>query len=298
MKRLSIMLLLLAFALLLAACMYQAPQGTEGGSDPALQDQNTQPTDETEPPQPTYYYRDWTGIEEPIYTEDDVIFTENGIIAGPFTFEYIDTSIWFMAFDEPLSLYGLDLVSCEVDMTQVVIPSVVCNIPVVSIGYGNSQETLFHQNVPLEALYITDSVVYISYNAFCGCSELTDVRLSSGTKFLGAGGTDGGEPLLADTSVKVLNVPEGVTTIGFYTFGGSDVECLILPSTLTEFYTPAISNCPLKQVFFRGTEEACPQGLLNQVETETSATIYFYSETEPTEEGNFWHYVDGKPVIW
>ena len=28
------------------------------------------------------------------------------------------------------------------------------------------------------------------------------------------------------------------------------------------------------------------------------ATNYFYSETAPTEEGNFWHYVDGKPTPW
>ena len=27
--------------------------------------------------------------------------------------------------------------------------------------------------------------------------------------------------------------------------------------------------------------------------------VYFYSESEPLERGNFWHYnKDGKPVIW
>jgi hypothetical protein len=32
----------------------------------------------------------------------------------------------------------------------------------------------------------------------------------------------------------------------------------------------------------------------------TSATIYYYSETEPVEEGNYWHYdTDGAtPVVW
>ena len=28
------------------------------------------------------------------------------------------------------------------------------------------------------------------------------------------------------------------------------------------------------------------------------ATVYFYSEEEPTEEGNYWHYVDGVPTPW
>jgi len=30
----------------------------------------------------------------------------------------------------------------------------------------------------------------------------------------------------------------------------------------------------------------------------TSATRYFYSEEEPTESGNYWHYVDGVPTVW
>ena len=31
----------------------------------------------------------------------------------------------------------------------------------------------------------------------------------------------------------------------------------------------------------------------------TTATIYFYSETEPTEDGNFWRYdADGNVAVW
>ena len=29
-----------------------------------------------------------------------------------------------------------------------------------------------------------------------------------------------------------------------------------------------------------------------------NATIYFYSETEPTQLGNYWRYVDGVPTPW
>lgn len=27
-------------------------------------------------------------------------------------------------------------------------------------------------------------------------------------------------------------------------------------------------------------------------------TVYYYSETFPTTEGNFWHYIDGEPTVW
>ena len=26
--------------------------------------------------------------------------------------------------------------------------------------------------------------------------------------------------------------------------------------------------------------------------------VYYYSETEPTTTGNYWHYVNGVPTIW
>jgi hypothetical protein len=29
-----------------------------------------------------------------------------------------------------------------------------------------------------------------------------------------------------------------------------------------------------------------------------NAPRYYYSETEPTEPGNYWHYVDGVPTPW
>jgi hypothetical protein len=30
----------------------------------------------------------------------------------------------------------------------------------------------------------------------------------------------------------------------------------------------------------------------------TGATLYYYSETAPTEAGNYWHYVDGVSTPW
>lgn len=30
----------------------------------------------------------------------------------------------------------------------------------------------------------------------------------------------------------------------------------------------------------------------------TNATRFYYSDTEPTESGNYWHYVDGIPTVW
>lgn len=34
-------------------------------------------------------------------------------------------------------------------------------------------------------------------------------------------------------------------------------------------------------------------------ETFVDSMVYFYSETEPTDDGSYWHYdTDGIPVVW
>ena len=104
--------------------------------------------------------------------------------------------------------------------------------------------------------------------------------------------------MFMDTSVEFLEVPEGVKIIGYNTFMGSDIEQIVMPSTLTSIMQDCVEDCPLKEIYMRAAKENYPESLLAELAKQTEATLYFYSETEPTEEGNFWRYVDGKPVIW
>ena len=158
----------------------------------------------------------------------------------------------------------------------------------------------------LTELYIPDSVT--SIGSFSGCNSLTYVRLSGGAEEYTA--DEYGNSLFEGSAVTFVDVGEGVKKLGSYVFGNDTLESIILPSTLTEieenifcYYYESESDggevipISLQEVFFRGTEEQCLQELKDQVE-EVGATIYYLSETEPTEEGNFWRYVDGKPVIW
>ena len=159
--------------------------------------------------------------------------------------------------------------------------------------------------VSLTELYLPDSIT--SIESFSGCIFLKSVRLSGGVEEYTA---DYSYPLFDSTEVSFIDVGEGVSSLGSYVFGNATLESIILPSTLTDieediFYRITLSpSCedelvaaPLKEVFFRGTEDQCIQELKDQAE-EVGATVYYLSETEPTVEGNFWHYVDGKPVIW
>ena len=147
----------------------------------------------------------------------------------------------------------------------------------------------FSNCIKLTSVYLPDSIT--SYVAFMGCSSLTDIRISGGIDELNY------FPLVKGTAVTFLELPEGLTHIGLRVLEDSSLKSIVIPSTLENIDGGALDNCPLKEVFYRGTAEQCPQTLLDRV-AETEATIYYLSETEPTEEGNFWHYVDGQPVIW
>jgi len=62
------------------------------------------------------------------------------------------------------------------------------------------------------------------------------------------------------------------------------------------------------RIYYHGTQSQWEQikifgitsggGLLGGNDEIKNATIYFYSETEPTQPGNYWHYVDGVPTPW
>jgi hypothetical protein len=75
---------------------------------------------------------------------------------------------------------------------------------------------------------------------------------------------------------------------------------IVLPSTLTAIDRWAFDNCPaLAAVYYRGTAEEWETLDISSDNTAlTDATLYFYSETAPDTEGNFWHFVDGVPTPW
>ena len=80
-------------------------------------------------------------------------------------------------------------------------------------------------------------------------------------------------------SLTSVTIPDSVTSIGYMAF----------------YYCDSLST-----VYYKGTaEEWSSIGIGSWNSKLINATRYYYSKTEPTTQGNFWHYnAEGEIVLW
>jgi hypothetical protein len=99
-----------------------------------------------------------------------------------------------------------------------------------------------------------------------------------------------------------VTIGNSVTSIGQYAFAWcSSLTSVTIGDNVTSIGNYAFYNCSsLTSVYYTGTAEEWNAISIETNNTPlTSATLYYYSETEPTTEGNWWHYVDGVPTtVW
>ena len=80
----------------------------------------------------------------------------------------------------------------------------------------------------------------------------------------------------------------------------TSLTSVTISNNITSIGEDAFYNCTsLKTVYYKGTAADWGKISINSNNTYlTDAKWYYYSESKPTESGNYWHYVDGKPTVW
>lgn len=104
------------------------------------------------------------------------------------------------------------------------------------------------------------------------------------------------------SSVKFIHIPINTTKIGNYAFYEcTSLENILIPNSVTLIGFCTFCHCEsLSRVYYEGTQYQWENNI-NIHSTNDSlknASIFYYSEAEPTELGNYWHYVDGEPTPW
>ncbi|MBQ2768377.1 MAG: leucine-rich repeat protein [Clostridia bacterium] len=145
----------------------------------------------------------------------------------------------------------------------------------------------------LPSVEIPDSVTSIAGYAFYGCSSLTEIVIPDGVTSISNWAFCGCVGL---TSVEI---PDSVTSIGQYAFEDcSGLTEIVIPDSVTSIGKYAFLRCTnLTSVYYKGTAEdrSTISGDLN--EALFTATWYYYSETEPTSSGNYWHYDENGDIV-
>ena len=189
-------------------------------------------------------------------------------------------------------------------LTKVVIPN-----SVTSIDHG-----AFYYCGGLMEIVIPDSVTSIGQFAFDNCSALTSVIIGNGVKsiserlfyncssltsvVIGDSVTSIGEHAFyycgALTSVVI---PDSVTSIGQFAFYGcSSLTEIVIPDSVTSMGSYAFYNCNALTIYCEA--ESKPSGWADTWNY-ANRPVYWYSESEPTASGKYWHYnEDGEIVVW
>ncbi|MBQ7977540.1 MAG: leucine-rich repeat protein [Clostridia bacterium] len=180
--------------------------------------------------------------------------------------------------------------NCD-SITSVTIPDSVTNIPNnVFNGCDGLTKTTKNNVVYLEAndnlyyialyqvvknvttLTIVDDCKIITSNAFYDCDSLTSVTLGDSVTSIGS------EAFYSCSNLTSVTIPNSVTSIG----DGAFLYCY-----------------SLTRVYYMGKAEQWTEIAISSNNSYlTNATKYYYSETTPTDDGNYWHYVDGVVTIW
>ena len=151
----------------------------------------------------------------------------------------------------------------------------------------------FHDNFNLsldnlETVTITGDSP-IGYHAFQSIGKFTDSSESAGI------------------GLSTIIITGDVKIIGTGAFQGCyNLQTLIIPKSVINIGSQILEVGIIKHVYYCGTE--ADWNKLNGVNAANNMGLYggitgsdpryFYSETQPTENGRFWHYVDGVPTTW
>ena len=202
--------------------------------------------------------------------------------------------------------------------TTVEVPKELSNLHILKNTFNNSYSE------QIKELIISDNVIRMDYGSLYGCNQLETLTAPFIGGFKNENQVDirfmfyNGDNFNVPTTLKKMIITDE-NVIGCQWYNNSYIEEVVYKAPLTRVELSALSTCPdIKQVFLPADIEYLYCGYIGEnkdisyyyngtLSDFESITIdgdidlfnfYCYSEEEPTTEGNYWHYVDGEPVVW
>ena len=194
-------------------------------------------------------------------------------------------SVTFEDVSNLTNISDLSFAIC-MNLTDIEIPNSVTNI-------GNYA---FSRCQKLTTIKIPNSVTSIGSYAFSDCVHLMNIEIPNSVTSIGE------HAFSYCKRLPNIKIPNNVTNFGEYLLAGCEnLKYIEIPNSVTIIEDHAFFFCDmLESVYYTGTLEEWLNINIEQSNSYlTSATVYYYSETIPTLDGNYWYYDnDGNIVIW
>ncbi len=141
----------------------------------------------------------------------------------------------------------------------------------------------------LKRVVLSDNIESINYEAFNWCSSLESINLPNNLKTIG-------KYAFNCTNLSSIIIPSTITSIGQYCFNGcKKLEKIIISKGAVNIENDVFNGCELLTIYCES--EQIPSNWNTSWNTD-NRPVYLYSETQPTETGNYWHYVNGIITKW
>ena len=157
-----------------------------------------------------------------------------------------------------------------------------------------SMHAAFQNNKIIEEVIIPEGITYISIYAFKNCINLKKVTLPNTIRNIEA-------EAFYNTGIEEIYLPNGIETVNGSSFThSSSLRLIFIPSSVTNITDQFYGVADHFDVYYGGsvTEYTSHNLTINSTQQGIEIVVHFYSESEPTTTGNYWHYVDGKITNW
>ncbi len=139
----------------------------------------------------------------------------------------------------------------------------------------------------------------VGAGAFYGCDAIRSVTLGEGMTSIAP------DAFFGCRGLKEIRIPKSVKTLEDNAFADcTSLVTVMFHPELTEICDSAFKDCDaLRTIYFYGNEAEITtlreNGTAKQNDAFLDATVYFYSETQPESDGNFWYLTEqDRPKLW
>ncbi len=172
----------------------------------------------------------------------------------------------------------------------IIIPPVYNGKKVTEIG-----DVAFQNLSSIKRVVIGEGIVKIGQGAFFSCRGITEVVLQEGLKSIGQ------LAFYNCSNLVAIKIPDSVTSIESEVFERCDaLRYMVIGREMMNIGFRVFKGCDaLSEIYYRGREEDWKKININDNnDVLTDTNLYYYSETQPTAEGNYWRYgSDGVTIV-